>query len=92
MDTSSAVAIRSDERRNVFGDYSLEDCNCGCVETPVKKPDDRAIPPTPRVEREDSTILPLEQLISSAQAPFEFTCPSVEEAVLWDCSIIFARI
>ena len=79
---------------NVFGDYSrvfaVGDCNCGCVETPVKKPDDWAIPPTPKVEREDSTILPQEQLISSAQASFEFTCTSVEEAIFWGCSIIFA--
>ena len=44
MGTSLAVAIRSDERWNVFGDYSrvfaVRDCNYGCVETPVKKPDD----------------------------------------------------
>ena len=94
MDRSLAVAFRSDERWNVFGDYSrvfaVEDCNCGCVETPVKKPDDWAIPPIPKVEREDSTILPEEQLISSAQASFKLTCTSVEEAMLWDCSIIFA--
>ena len=59
--TSLAVAIRSDERLDVFGDYSrifaVGDCNCGCVQTPVKKPDDWAIPPSPKVEREDSTIL-----------------------------------
>ena len=86
MDTSLAVAIRSDERWNVFGDHSrvfaVGDCNCGCVEPPVKKPDDWAIPPIPKVEREDSTILPQEQLISSEQASFEFTCTSVEEAML----------
>ena len=56
----------------------------------MKKPDDWAIPPIPKVEREDSTILPQEQLISSAQASLEFTCTSVEEAIFWDCSIIFA--
>ena len=94
MDTSLAVAVRSAERSNVFGDYSrvfvVGDCNCGCVETPVKKPDDWAIPPIPIVERGDSTILPQEQLIRSEQASFEFTCTSVEEAILWDCSIDFA--
>ena len=61
MDTSLAVAICSDERWNVFGDYShvsaVEDCNCGCVETPVKKPDDWAIPPIPKVEPEDKQDL-----------------------------------
>ena len=61
----------------------MGDCNCGCVETPVKKPDDWAIPPSPKVEREDSTIMLQGQLISSAQASFEFTCTSVEEAMLW---------
>ena len=83
IDTSLAVAIRSDERWNVFGDYSrvfaVGDCNCGCVETPVKKSDDWAIPPIPKVEREDSVILPQEQLMSSAQASFEFTCTSFGE-------------
>ena len=89
-----AVAIRSDERWNVFGDYSrvfaVGDCNCGCVETPGKKPDDWAIPPIPKVEREDRTILPQEQLISSARASFEFTCTSVEEAIFWDGSVDLA--
>ena len=78
----------------MFGDYprvfAVGDCNCGSVETPVKKSDDWAIPPIPKVEREDSTILLQGQLISSTQASFEFTCTSVEEAMLWDCSIIFA--
>ena len=60
------------------------------TETPVKKPDDWAIPPIPKVEREDSTILPQEQLISSAHASFEFTCTFVEEAMLWDCSVDLA--
>ena len=64
MDTSLAVATRSGERSNIFGDYlrvfAVGDCNCGCVETPVKKPDDWAIPPIPKVERGDSTILPQE--------------------------------
>ena len=36
MDTSLAVATRSGERSNVFGDFSdvhaVGDCNCGCVE------------------------------------------------------------
>ena len=77
MDTSLAVATRSDERWNVFGHYSrifaVGDCICGCVETPVKKPDDWAIPPFPKVEREDSAILP--------QASFESICTSVEEAM-----------
>ena len=36
------------------------------------------------------TVLPQEQFTSSAQASFEFTCTSVEEAMFWDCSIIFA--
>ena len=94
MDTSLTVATRSGERSNVFGDYprvfAVEDCNCGCVETAVKKPDDRAIPPFPKVERGDSTILPQEHLISSEQASFEFTCTSVEEAIFWDCSVDFA--
>ena len=56
----------------------------------MKKPDDGAIPPIPKVERGDSTILPQEQLTSPAQASFEFICTSVEEAIFWDCSIIFA--
>ena len=45
-------------------------------ETPVKKPEDR-------------TIVPQEQLSSSEQASFEFTCTSVEEAIFWDCSVDF---
>ena len=94
MDTSLTVATRSGERCNVFGDYlrvfAVGDCNCGCVVTPEKKPDDRAIPPIPKVERGDSTILPQEQVISSAQASFQFTCTSVEEAILWDCSVDLA--
>ena len=55
MDTSLAVAIRSDERWNVFGDcprvFAVDNCNCGCVETPVKKPDDWAIPPFPTIHQ-----------------------------------------
>ena len=85
MDTSLAVATCSDERWNVFGDYSrvfaVGDCNCGCRETPVKKPDDWAIPQIPKVELEDRTILPQEQVISSEQVSFEFTCTSAEEAI-----------
>ena len=64
IETSSAVVTRADEQWSVFGDYprlfAVGDCNCGCVETPVKKPDDWAIPPIPKIEREDSTILPQE--------------------------------
>ena len=96
MDTSLAVATRSGERWSVFGDYprvfAVGDCNYGYVETPVKKPDDWAIPPIPKVEREDRTILPQEQLSSSAQASFEFTCTSVEEAMFWDCSVDLATV
>ena len=81
MDTSLAVATRSGERWSVFGDYHsvfvVGDCNYGCVETPVKKPEDRS-------------ILPQEQLSSSAQASFEFFCTSVEEAMFWDCSVDLA--
>ena len=93
MGTSLAVSTRSGERSNFFGDscvFVVGDCNRGCVETPVKKPDDWAIPPIPQVQREDSAILPQEQLVSSAQVLFEFTCTSVEEAIFWGCSIIFA--
>ena len=57
MVTSLAVATPSVERSNVFADYSrvfVEGyCNCGCVETPVKKPDDWAIPPISKVEQHD---------------------------------------
>ena len=87
MDTSLAATTRSGERWSVFGDYSrvfaVGDFNYGCVETPGKKPDDWAIPPIPKVERQDSTIL----LSSSAQASFEITCTSIEEAMFWDCSV-----
>ena len=54
-----------------------ETATTGCVEKPVKKPEDR-------------TILPQEQLSSSAQASFEFTCTSVEEAMFCDCSVDLA--
>ena len=36
------------------------------------------------------SILPQEQLSSSAQASFEFTCTSVEEAMFWDCNVNLA--
>ena len=54
----------------------------------MKKPD-RAIPPIPHVKQGNTTMLP-QELIRSAQASFEFTCTSVQEAIVWDCSVDFA--
>ena len=67
----------------------MGDCNRGHVETPVKKPDDWAIPPIPKVS-EKTARSSSGATHSSAQASFEFTCTSVEEAIFGDCSIIFA--
>ena len=50
------------------------------------------MPPIPKVEREGRTILPQEQLSSSAQASFEITRTSVEEAMFWDCSVDLATV
>ena len=51
--------------------FVVQDCNCGCVETPVKKPDGSAIPPIPKVERKNSTTLAQKQLSKCVQASFD---------------------
>ena len=67
MDTTLAVAIRSDERWNVFGDCSRRLYYGTAIVVVLKRwrrsqTDDFVIPSIPKVEREDSVILPQEQL------------------------------
>ena len=68
----------------------MGDCNCGCVETPVKKPDDWAIPPIPKLSEKTARSCLRSNSLARRRHHSNLPARLVKRRCFGTCSVDFA--